>query len=125
MNTKKGRDKGKNAKVHLINKVSTINLLAECVYNLHTLYRNYSLPVIQMLCCIVLVEADKGYFYRKDIYSMLAYTYGSFKNIFNNNKDLFTVLESSERVIKYKLSKKGKQYINSFYISFIRQLSEE
>ena len=123
MQTQKQRDKEKNAKIQLINLVSTINLLAFLINSIHKVYKNYTHSLIRLLCCAVVLEADRGYFYRKDLYNMLTYAQGSFENLFNFNIDCFIVLDDSTKFIKYKLSLKGSELLYSFYTSFIEQLS--
>ena len=124
MMTKKERDNERIAKVQLINIVSTLNLLAFLVNSLHKVYKNYPLPMVRLLCCAILVESDKGYFYRKDLYKMLPYSTNSFNNKFDQYLDCFTIVEREYNSrIKYKLSLIGSTTLQEFYSIFIQQLS--
>ena len=124
MQTNKDKEKRINTKPQLINMVSTLNLFAECVYFLHTLFRKHPKPLIKMLCCAVLVESDKGYFYPADLHGMLSYgEFRVFKRVFNQYVDCFTCLNPTDRYKKYILSEYGSTTLQEFYSIFIEQLS--
>ena len=124
MHTRKQKEEERNTKLQLINMVSTLNLLAFLVNSLHNVYKNYSLPMVRLLCCAILVESDKGYFYKKDLYTMLPYSLKSFQNTFNKHKDCFAVVkEEYNNRTRYKLSLIGSTTLQEFYSIFIQQLS--
>ena len=125
MHTSKQKEEERITKVHLINIVSTVNLMAFLVNSLHKVYKNYTVCLIRMLCCAVYLESEQGYFYRNDLYKMLPYKASYFKNVFNRFvSDYFIVLEQQyQNRTKYKLSKLSTTTLQEFYSIFIQQLS--
>ena len=124
MQTNKDKEKRINTKPQLINMVYTLNLFAECVYFLHTLYKKQSEPLIKLLCCAVLVITDNEYFYPQNLFPMLSYShFRSFKRFFNEHLDCFICLNPTDRNKKYILSEYGSTTLQEFYSIFIEQLS--
>ena len=124
MQTQKQKDKEKNVKIQLINLVSTIHLMSYLINSLNDIYRNYSRSLVRFLCVAVYLQDERGYFYKSDLYSMLPYQQRYFENLLSKYRDNFRVIESNHKGRKLVLSESGVLLLNSFYVSFINQLSK-
>ena len=125
MQTNKQKDKGINAKLQLINIISTLNLFNFLIVSLNEMYVKHSRETIGLLCLAGNIQEDKGYFYKVDLYNGLHYTYNSFDNVFRRHKDCFRCLDPGKiRYKRYIFSESGISTLQSFYSIFIEQLSK-
>ena len=124
MQTNKDKEKRINAKLQLINIVSSINLLSFLINSLNNIYRDYSRSLIRFLCVSVYLQNEKGYFYKKDLFTALPYQHSYFISLFKKYESYFKVIYSNGSGSKLILSDLGSTTLQEFYSIFIEQLSE-
>ena len=124
MHTRKQKEEERNTKLQLINMVSSINILSCFVVSFNRLYAQFPKNQILLLCAGVLLQSDKMYFYKKDLYKYTGFDYNYFnKDVYSRYKDCFTIIETNHKGNKLILSDIGSTTLQSFYSIFIQQLS--